>query len=269
MSSATTTPTTTPPTDAVLERPPSARTQLARVSLVELKLFLREPAATFFTIVLPVLLLVLNGSVNTNEPNPDFDGAGAIDVLVPGFIALVIATLGLTNIPGTLATYRERGVLRRLQATPVRPSTVLAAQLVVHGAVATAGLALLVAIGAIAFDLSAPADPVGVAVAYVAGTLGFAGFGFVMASLLPTARSSQAASFAIYLPMIFLSGATWPREALPEWAVTVSALLPLTYVVEAIKQPWTTGETHVLALVLLAAMTAAGLAVSSRLFRWA
>lgn len=243
-------------------------THLTRTSVSELRLFLREPAATFFTIVLPVLLLLLNGSVNTNEPNPEFGGVGTIDVLVPGFIALVIATLGLTNIPGTLATYRERGVLRRLQATPVRPVTVLGAQLVVHALIATVGLALLVLLGWLAFDLSAPASLAHVLIAYVLGTLGFAGFGFVMASLLPTARASQAASFAIYLPMIFLSGATWPREALPDWAHTLSSALPLTYVVDAIKQPWTTGEPHLVALALLTLMTAIGLWAASRMFRW-
>lgn len=240
-------------------------THLTRTTTAELRLFLREPAAMFFTLVLPVLLLVLNGSTNQDGT---LGGVSAIDILVPGFIALVIATLGLTNVPGTMATYRERGVLRRLQATPVRPTSILGAQLVVQGLVATVGLAVLVAIGAVAFDLSMPANPLAVAVAYVLGVLGFAGFGFVMASLLPTARASQAVSFAIYLPMIFLSGATWPREMLPDWAHTLSSFLPLTYVVEAIKEPWVHGTWHAGALALLAGMTVAGLALSSRLFRW-
>jgi ABC-2 type transport system permease protein len=243
-------------------------THLTRTTAVELRLFLREPAATFFTLVLPVLLLLLNGSTNTNAPSAELGGAGAIDVLVPGFMALVIATLGLTNVPGTLATYRERGILRRLQATPVRPSTVLGAQLAVQGLVATVGLVLLVAIGMVGFDLNTPASVLGVLVAYVLGVLGFAGFGFVMAAVMPTARASQAASFALYLPMIFLSGATWPREMLPEWADTIANVLPLTYVVEAIRQPWHEGTMHLGALGLLAAMTVAGLVVSSRLFRW-
>jgi ABC-2 type transport system permease protein len=246
----------------------TAITHLTRTTSTELRLFLREPAATFFTIVLPVLLLLLNGSTNGNEAQAELGGAGPVDILVPGFIALVIATLGLTNVPGTLATYRERGILRRLQATPVRPTTILGAQLAVQGLVATVGLVLLVVIGALVFDLRAPAAPGAVVVAYVAGVLGFAGFGFVMASLMPTARASQAASFAIYLPMIFLSGATWPREALPAWADRIATFLPLTYVVEAIKEPWVHGTTHVGALALLALMTVVGLVVSSRLFRW-
>jgi ABC-2 type transport system permease protein len=174
----------------------------------------------------------------------------------------------MTNVPGLLATYRERGVLRRLQATPVRPGTILFAQLLVQGLVATIGLGILVVLGMTAFDLRAPQAPLAVAVAYLLGVLGFTAFGFVLAAVLPTARSTSAISFALYLPMIFLSGTTWPREMLPEWTQRISDVLPLTYVVEAIKQPWITGETHVTALVVLAAMVAVGTAVSSRVFRW-
>lgn len=243
-------------------------TALTKTAWVELKLFAREPAAAFFTLVLPVLLLVLNGSSNGNEPSAELGGAGAVDVLVPGYIALVIATLGLTNLPGLLATYRERGVLRRMQATPVRPSTILVAQLLVQGAVATIGLGMLIVLGTTVFGLRAPQAPAAVAVAYVVGVLGFAGFGFVLAAVLPTARSTSAISFALYLPMIFLSGATWPREQLPQWAQTVGDVLPLTYVVEAIKEPWIAGTWHVGALALLLAMVAAGTMLSARLFRW-
>lgn len=243
-------------------------TALAKTTWIELKLFLREPGAAFFTLVLPVLLLVLNGT-GGNEPQAQFGGAGAIDVLVPGYIALVIATLGLTNLPGLLATYRERGVLRRLQATPVRPPTILFAHLLIHALVSTIGLVVLVVLGTTVFDLRAPQAPAAVLVAYVVSVLGFAAFGFVLAAVLPTARSTAAISFALYLPMIFLSGATWPREVLPDWAQRVGDVLPLTYVVEAIKEPWIAGSWHTAALGLLGAMIIAGTAVSSRLFRWA
>jgi ABC-2 type transport system permease protein len=243
-------------------------TPLARMTWIELKLFLREPAAAFFTLVLPVLLLVLNGSVSGNERSADLGGAGPIDILVPGYIALVIATLGLTNLPGLLATYRENGVLRRLQATPVRPGTILVAHLLVHALIATLGLVILLVLATTVFGLRAPASPAAVLVGYIVSVIGFAGFGFVLAAVLPTARSTSAISFAIYLPMIFLSGATWPREALPDWAQRIASALPLTYVVEAIKRPWVTGEWHTVALLMLGLMVVAGTVLSGRLFRW-
>jgi ABC-2 type transport system permease protein len=244
-------------------------TALAKTTWVELKMFLREPGAAFFTLVLPVLLLVFNGSTAGNEPQEAFGGAGVIDVLVPGYIALVIATLGLTNVPSLLATYRERGVLRRLQATPVRPWTILFAQLFVQSLVATVGLIVLVTLGMTAFGLRAPQAPAAVLIAYIVSVLGFTAFGFVLAAIIPTARSASAISFALYLPMIFVSGSVMPREALPDWAHRLGDFLPLTYVVESLKQPWISGSWHVAALGLLAAMVVAGTALSSRLFRWA
>lgn len=241
---------------------------LAKTTWVELKLFFRDPAAAFFTLALPVLLLVLNGA-GGNAPDPQFDGAGAIDVLVPGYIALVIATLGLMQLPGVLAGYRERGVLRRLEATPIRPGVILVAQLLVQGLIATVGLVVLVGLGMAVFDLRAPQAPWTVLAAYVIAVMGFSAFGFVLAAVLPTARSTAAVAAALYFPMIFLSGATWPREALPEWAAGVGNVLPLTYVVESVKRPWITGDADVLAMGLLAAMIAVGTVIASRLFRWA
>lgn len=246
----------------------TSTTPLLKTAWVELKLFLREPGAAFFTLVLPVLLLVFNGA-GGNEPNARFGGAGLIDVLIPGYIGLVIATLGLTNLPGLLATYRERGVLRRLHATPVRPTTILFAQLLVHVLVATIGLAVLVALGTALFDLRAPQAPVAVGVSYATGVLGFAAFGFVLAAVLPTARSTAAISFALYLPMIFVSGAVMPREALPDWAQRIGDVLPLTWVVEALQEPWISGTWPVGTLALLAATVVVGTALSARLFRWA
>lgn len=246
----------------------TAVTPLLRTSWIELKLFVRDPAAAFFTLVLPVLLLVLNGSTSGNERTADLGGAGLIDVLIPGYIALVIATMCLTNLPSVLATYRERGVLRRLQATPVRPTTILFAQLVVQALVATLGLAVLVVLGTTVFGLRAPQAPGGVAVAYTMSVLGFAAFGFMLAAVLPTARSTSAIAFALYLPMIFVSGATWPREVLPSWAQRLGDMLPLTYVVEAIKEPWIHGTWSVTALALLAAMVLGGTILSARMFRW-
>jgi ABC-2 type transport system permease protein len=247
---------------------PNLAAVLSKTTWVELKLFFRDPAAAFFTLALPVLLLVLNGA-GGNDPDPAFGGAGAIDVLVPGYIALVIATLGLMQLPAVLAGYRERGVLRRLEATPIRPGVILVAQLLVQGLIATVGLIVLVVLGMSVFELRAPQAPWTVLAAYLVAVLGFSAFGFVLAAVLPTARSTAAIASALYFPMIFLSGATWPREMLPGWAARIGDLLPLTYVVEAVKQPWIAGQADVFAMGVLAVMIVAGTVLATRLFRWA
>jgi ABC-2 type transport system permease protein len=111
----------------------------------ELKLFTREPLAVFFILAFPLILLWLNGS-----------RSGDMDRLLPGYMALILATVGLTQLPSMLATYRERGILRRLATTPVPPATVLGAQLVVHLAASTIAVALLLAVAGAFFDVALP-----------------------------------------------------------------------------------------------------------------
>jgi ABC-2 type transport system permease protein len=116
-----------------------------KLAKAELKLFTREPLAVFFILAFPLILLWLNGS-----------RSGDMDRLLPGYMALILATVGLTQLPSVLATYRERGILRRLATTPVPPATVLGAQLVVHLAASTIAVALLLAVAGAFFDVALP-----------------------------------------------------------------------------------------------------------------
>jgi DNA-binding NarL/FixJ family response regulator len=116
----------------------AAMRPLWKLTVTGLKLFLREPAAVFFTLAFPLLLLWLN-SGNGNQPRDGLGGRGLMDVLAPGFVAMVLAEVGLTSLPGLLSSYRERGILRRLAVTPVSPTRLLAAQLLAHLAAAAAG----------------------------------------------------------------------------------------------------------------------------------
>lgn len=240
---------------------------LLKTTAMELKLFLREPAAAFFTLLLPLLLLLLNGS-SGNDPDPRLGGDGTIDVLLVGYVAYVIATTGLTVLPAVLAQYRERGILRRQRATPVSPAVILGAHVLTNLAVAGVGLVLLVGVGLALFDLNPPAAPLAAGVAVVLGALSFFALSFALVGALPTARSANAVGAALYFPMIFLSGAVFPREVLPAFAQRVGDALPLTYVVAAIREPWTSGAWAPGALAVLVVMGVVAVAVSSRTFRW-
>src|SRR5215813_11651172 len=89
----------------------------------------------FFGLAFPVMLLALFGGIYGNKPAAQFGGLGTVDVSVPAYVALVLAVAGLTSFPLGMVEYRSRGFLRRLRATPARPSTFLVAQLVVNGIV--------------------------------------------------------------------------------------------------------------------------------------
>lgn len=239
---------------------------LWRTTLVELRLYLREPAAAFFSLLLPLILLVLHGAQG-NDPRRELAGEGLVDALVPGFVALVIATSGLMTLPATLVAYRERGILRRLYATPLSPLVALAAQLLVCLLVTLAGLGLLIGVGVAFLDLTPPQAPLILLAATLLAALGFFAVCLVLAAVAPSSRTVQAVAAALFFPMIFLSGATWPRAALPDTLAAVGQWLPLSVVVDAIDAAWS-GAADIAALGLLAVMCAAGLAVSARCFRW-
>jgi ABC-2 type transport system permease protein len=240
---------------------------LWKLTVTELKLFLREPAAVFFTLAFPLLLLWLNGG-NGNAPRAELGGRGVMDVLVPGFVAMVLALGGLTTLPALLATYRQRGILRRLAVTPVSPTKLLAGQLLAHLVAATVGALLVVGAAMALFGLNPPRDPARLLVAYLLGALALFAIGSVVAALAPTARTAEAAGLALFFPMIFLSGAAVPRESLSDSMRRVGDYLPLTPVVEGLRSAWEGSGPGLLTLAALAAILVVATTAAARTFRW-
>jgi ABC-2 type transport system permease protein len=227
-----------------------------KLTATELKLFIREPLAVFFILAFPLILLWLNA------------GRGGVELLVPGYVALVLATVGFTQLPGVLATYRERGILRRLATTPVPPATVLGAQLVVYLVAGAVGVALLLAAATVFYDLRLPRAPAGGVLVYAAGAIAMCAIGFVLAALAPNARTANAIGFVIYFPMIFLAGAVIPRHALASSMRRIGEVLPLAPVVTGLGDAWSGAGVNLVALAALAAMIVVASAVGIRVFRW-
>ncbi|MFO8076365.1 MAG: ABC transporter permease [Actinomycetota bacterium] len=241
---------------------------LATMTRIEIALLLREPAALFFVLALPLLLLALNGGSGGNEPQAFFGGVGLVDALVPGLLLLVMCTSGLMQLPETLAGYRERGFLRRLRVSPLRPWQILGSHALTHLAVVALGLVLVVGLATAAFDLTPPASWPAAVAALAASAVMVVALGFALAAVAPTTRTTQAAGAAIYFPAIFLSGVVMPAEVLPDLAARVSQALPFTYGVEAIREAWTAGGLDATALAVLAGTTLLAVALGLRAFRW-
>ncbi|MFQ5641994.1 MAG: ABC transporter permease [bacterium] len=237
---------------------------------MEMKLFLREPMAAFFTLVFPLMMLFLFGSIYGNKPSPFFGGYGSVDISVPSYTALIIATSGLIGLTIVLSTYREMGILRRLKATPLQPQTILTSQVFVIFVMTTLGMALLIIAAKIVYNLKFDGSVMNVLVAFVLGSLSFFAIGFVLASLTPTARSAQVIAMVLFYPMIFLSGATIPREVLPEAVRSYAQILPLTHVVNLLRGLWI-GDSlaaHFREIIILITILFLGVAVSIKTFRW-
>lgn len=239
-----------------------------KLTYSELKLQLREPVPVFFTVLFPVILLVLFGAIFGNEADAALSGYGQMDLSVPGYIGMIIGTIGMLGIPVTLANYRDRGILRRLRATPVHSGTVLWSHVVTQVVIALVGIVLLLVAGVAFYELRAPDGNAMIVPAIVIGALSFFAVGFVLAGVMPTARTAQAVGMAIFYPMLFLSGAAMPRYIMPEIVQDISRLLPLTHVVILIEELWLYGTWNLTSLALLVTMFVLGLIVSRYTFRW-
>jgi ABC-2 type transport system permease protein len=228
------------------------------------KLYLREPLATFFTILFAPLLLVLFGLMYGNEPKEMFGGLGSMDVTVPAYLGIIIVTVGLIGLPIQTSASRELGILRRYRVTPLRPLTYIVADVISYWAMALAGVVALVVVGKLAYDVRFDGNILSVLAGFTLSTLAFLAIGFVIASFAPTV------GMVLAYPMMFLSGATIPYEALPPTVQRIADFLPLTYVVRLMRglwagEPWS--ELWFEVAVLTGVLIVCG-AISARFFRW-
>jgi len=243
---------------------------LFKMTLMETKLFLREPYGAFFTLVFPLMMLFLFGSIYGNEPTTMFNGRGTVDVSIPAYTAMIIATTGLMSLTITMTAYRENGVLRRLQTTPINPLIILLAQVIVLFLMTTFGMFLLIIAGKLFYQIQFDGNVFNVFLGFLLCSFSFFSLGVVLAGLMPTTRTATVVGMVLLYPMIFLSGAGFPRELLPEAIKKISTFLPLTYVVNLLRGLWV-GETwrlHITEVIVLSAVLVIGVLISIKTFRW-
>jgi ABC-2 type transport system permease protein len=239
---------------------------LRKLIWIELKLFTREPFTLIFMFVFPlVVLVVLLGIFEPDDP--EFPGASPRGYYLASYVGVVIATVGLISLPVHVAAYRERGILRRFRASSVPAWSVVGAQMIVGLLMVTVGSILLVAVGKLAYDASLPATYGRVAVAFVLGTLCFLAIGILLASLTRNARAAQAIGMIMFFPMWLLSGAGPPSFVMSAGMRQISDLLPLTYAVRALYDPWLGLASEATDLLVLAGILLVAGTLSVRLFR--
>ena len=178
---------------------------LWKMTWVEMKLFLREPIGFFFTLIFPLMMLFLFGSIHGNEPSDFFGGYGSVDVSVPAYMSIIIGTTGLISLTIAMASYRELGVLRRLRATPLRPQAILIAEVLVLLLTTVVGVALLVVAAKTVYGLRFGGNAFSVLAAFLLSTMSFFALGFVLASLAPTARTGQVVAMVLFYPLPLIS----------------------------------------------------------------
>ena len=255
--------------------------QLAHLTWLETKIFVREPLGVFGSVAVPVLLFLVvgriaGGSAEAAATAPEASGGSPrgdlafLQTDLPLFAAILITLSAVLSLVTIIAIYREGGILRRLRATPVRPPTILLAHVLVKLAFTAATLALLVLAGRRFYPVGVDAPLLSFTLALVIATWSLLSIGFVIAGIVPTARFAQPLGALILYPMIPLSGLFTPIDTLPPALEALARLLPLTYAVSLLRGIWT-GETwwaHAGDVVALGVVFALATAVASRVFRW-
>jgi ABC-2 type transport system permease protein len=242
---------------------------LFKLTIVDIKLYLRNYIATFFTLAFPLIMLVLFGSMYGNKPESIFGGYGTVDISVPGYIAtIIIGTTAFLSLPVDLALQRQLGVLRRMRATPLRSGTLLGAKLITNLLVSLLGTSVLVFAGAVIYKTYLPANWAMVFLGILLSCLSLFALGFALASLVRSANAVRAISFVIFYPMMFFSGGTIPGQLLPETVQNIAKVLPLTYTVNLLHDLWFGSVWNGTAVLALLGFMAAGVLIAVRFFRW-
>ncbi|KAB8193550.1 hypothetical protein FH608_020200 [Nonomuraea phyllanthi] len=237
---------------------------ITQVIAVELKLVVRDPMSAFFALAFPLIMLWVK--LRSGKPLPG--GLPAVDATVPMLSVFVIGLAALVVLPATMAGYRERRVLKRMRATPAAPGMLFGAQWAAHMLLAVLGTVLLVALGLVAYDLSAPAQPGVVVLAWLLAALSLSAIGLLLGAVVPSGRTATVFGLSLFFPMVFISGAVIPRETMGQGMRALGDLMPMAPAVQAIRGGWEGHAVSPVSLLVLVAITlvAGGLAVKA--FRW-
>ncbi|MCC5576904.1 ABC transporter permease [Microtetraspora sp. AC03309] len=240
--------------------------------LTESKLFLREPAAVFFATVLPAtLLLVLGGSIpGFRDADPSMGGERVIDTQLPGMMVLLsVVTLALSTLPSALVAYREKGVLRRMSTTPVRPSALLVAQIMINAVVAVLSTALTLLLGHIVLGVPIPRQLAAFTGVFLLGSVAMFAIGLWLAAVAPNSRVVQGAGAAVMFPLLFLGGMWLPRELMPSALRVVSDITPTGAFGQALRDTMAGHAPALSHLAILLGWTLVAGFAATRMFRWA
>ncbi len=229
--------------------------------------FWRSKEAALFIFLFPLLLFVLLGSVY----NGKIYGVPAPQALLAGLIAYGCANTAFAGLAIQLVLRREKGILKRLRATPLPPSTYVAALLSSTLIVFALQTVALLVLGRILYHTPFPHAVGSLVLAVVLGAGVFAALGVATASLIRSGDGSSAVVNFILLPMAFLTGSFGPTRHYPHFLRAIGAVLPLKYFVDLVNAVYL--HRHALwtkpgAIGVLAAWGVAGLVVSVFRFRW-
>jgi ABC-2 type transport system permease protein len=239
-------------------------TAFAKLTTTEFKLFLRDRTMVFFVVGLPLLLVVVFGTM----ANPSSDHDPILVFFPAAALCLGLAGLAFNTMPTILATYREKGILRRMSTTPIHPSRVLLAELLVSIVASLVTLVILVVVGNVAFGFILPKAPLAFLIAFLLGAMSLLAVGLTVAAVAPTGRGATGIGMFIFIASLFLGGVFVPKENMPAALSRIGDFTPLGATMQAIREAWNGAWPQPMQLgVMIGYIVVLGF-VSSKLFRW-
>jgi len=236
----------------------------ASLMRMRIQLALRNKMFFFFSVVFPLVWFFLFAGIF----------ARGVPRAVRFFLGPVIAfnVMGsFWGLSATLVTFREQGILRRFHVTPVTATDMLASSVLANYVLTIPTVTVELILARVVYHVASLGDLISVALLITVGTVSFASLGLVVASVTNTMQETQVLNQLIWLPLVFLSGATLPLAYLPTLARRFALFLPATYLVsglqDAIYLSWP-AEKLLVQLVSLACWAALAFFVATQLFRW-
>ena len=244
---------------------------LWKLTWLEIKIFVREPLGVIGTL-LPIFIFMIFGRMFGGRVR----GASTADVPrpftgdLPIFASLLLAISAVLSLITIIAIYREGGILRRLRATPLRSQTILTAHVLVKLASTAVTFGAMILAGRRYYPVGADVPLASFALALMFSTACIMSMGFLIASLVATARFAQPVATLIFYPMLGVSGLIVPPQSLPPVLQAIARVLPLTYAVSLLRGIWQgdSWSAHLVDVAALTIMCAIYAALSSRVFRW-
>jgi ABC-2 type transport system permease protein len=234
---------------------------------VEVKLLVREVVPLLWGVAFPMVLLSIMGAFS-HGPQESLGGFSLVASYEPVLIAFTCSTFALQGLPVVLAGYRERGILRRLNATPVGAGRLLGAQLTVNLSLTLIATLGVLIVGAAAFGVPLPGQPAGFALAVILAAAAMLALGLLVASLARTGRVAGAAGTMLFLPLMFFAGLWTPQATMPAALRRVADDTPLGAAVSALQHGMSGQWPPASGLAILAGYTAVFGLLAWRLFRW-
>lgn len=240
-----------------------------KLAFVETKLFLREKIAVAALLGIPVALVIGFGMIpGFGKPDKSLGGQIGTEYIASVGVAIVIVMLGLNGIPSVMGTYRERGILRRLSATPVRPLALLTAKLVVWLATVLVSVALVVVVSRLAFHVPLPVKLGWFLLSVALGVAALFALGMFVAAVAPTSRSAMGIGWLLFFPNMFLAGVYFPTNQMSPALQHIGDYAPLGAALHAVRETWMGQNPHPLYLGIMAAWAVVAGLAAARFFRW-